>query len=79
MGNNEPEQLPYGNPKDALLWVKLDVVDPKTSEYLAEVLNQLLDVLGFYNYVIDVGFGCLADVIFQACLNHALICCANVF
>ena len=32
----------------------------------------------FDDDVIDVGLYCLADLLLQTCLNHALVCGANV-
>ena len=34
---------------------------------------------GFNEHIVYVCLHCFADLLFQTCLNHALICCAGVF
>ena len=36
-------------------------------------------MFGFDDYVVYVCLDCFADLGSQTCLNHALICCADIF
>jgi hypothetical protein len=60
--NDEPQEHASRNAEDTLFGVELDVFLLEAFERDAEVVNQIVDLLGFDYYVINVGLDCWPDV-----------------
>ena len=65
--------------ENAFFQIELDVICSEVVECEPQVVYKSFDMLGFNDHGIHVCLHCFADLVCQTCLNHALICCADVF
>ena len=79
MGNNAPKQLSGRNSEDTFFRIKPFVVCSKVVEGEAEIIYQCLDRFCLDEHVVHVCFDCLADLFFQASLDHTLVSSPSIF
>jgi hypothetical protein len=73
LGNDEPQEHASGNAKDTFLRVELDVFRLEAIERDIEVVNQIVDFLGFDYDVVNVGLNGWPYVFPENVLHASLI------
>jgi hypothetical protein len=77
LGDDVPQQHASRHSKDALLGVQLYPVGSQAIECHAQVVNQVVRLRGFYDYIVYVSLKGSPDVISKNVLHALLVCSAR--
>jgi hypothetical protein len=78
LGDDISQQHASRHSEDALFGVQLHPVGPQAIECHAQVINQVVRLPGFYNYVVYISLNGSPNVIPENVLHTSLVCSARV-